>query len=141
MTDIDLRAPVLLACGCYCLTWITLRASGLPTLGWRMKPEKVAAWRQLGKWKFLALQGILCWTLPMAVLVFTLQYSQRQFLLRGFNVYHVPTYKQFLGYLVEIAMLVACGLGSGLSSWRKLWSARYDPVVGSEEHPSSQEAL
>ena len=129
---VELVALMLLLGGCYCLIWVTSRASGLPMLGRRMKPERVAAWRRLGKRKFVTLQGILCWTLPVGVLIFARQYFQRGFLLRGFSVYHVPTYEQFLGYLIEVAMLVVCGLGHGLSSWRKLWSVRYDPVVNSE---------
>ena len=128
---IEFGVPILLFIACFFLIKALLRAFGLPLLNWRMRPALVAPWRRLKKWQFVGLRGILCYSVPIGLLVFSLQYFQRRSMLLDYGPYYHPRHL-YIANGVALSTLIAGGIWIGLSGWHKIWDHKYDLPTQSE---------
>jgi hypothetical protein len=126
MADIaEFVIPVLLFVAYYLVAWLILRARGLD-IGWGGTPRRVAAWRRLGKWQFVAARGVLLYTVPMSVLVLGWRYFDGKHMARILGPYYHPLHHPYIADAVGVSILFAGGIFVGLSAWDKVWDQKYD---------------
>lgn len=127
MTElVEFGIPTLLFASYFLLFKMVLRAFGFQPLNWHMDPERVAPWRRLAKLRFVGIHGVLGYTVPMSLFIFSMQYLDRQSLLKNFGPYHIPPWREFLATGGGLTILLAGGVWTGFSRWRKIWHREYD---------------
>jgi len=122
---VEFGVPILLCLGCFFLIRTLLRAFGLPLRNWRTRPELVIPWRRLKKWQFVGVRGIVCYSVPMALLLFSLWYFERLSMLQDYGPYYHPRHP-YIASGIALIMLIAGGIWVGLLGWENIWDRKYD---------------
>lgn len=125
---VELGIPVLLCLGSFFFIWAILKAFGFPLLNWRKSPESVVPWRHLTKWQFVGLRGIVCYSVPMSILMSSMQYFHRRTMLPEFGRRAI-LWDDIGWYSFVLAIFIGCGFWIGVSEWRKIWNRTYDPPI------------
>jgi hypothetical protein len=120
----EFAVPVLIFVAYYFVAWVVLRARGLD-IGWGGRPRRVAAWRRLGKWQFVAARGVLLYTVPVSILVLGWRYFDGKYTARNFGPYHHHPHHPYITGAI-ISVLLAAGIFIGLSAWNKVWDQNSD---------------
>lgn len=125
---IELGVPFVVFAIYHVLLYLVLRSRGLrPVYFAFVSQEKAMAWRRLRRWQFVAIEGVLSFTVPMLLLIGLQRYMDWKF--ESHYPYYVTHHQHhYLWDALILVIFVGTGLWNGMSLWKKIWDQRYGPA-------------